>query len=165
MTDQEIIDALRYLGIDNASYRVVALLPLVQVAWADGTIQRAERSFILATAQNNGMLVGDGARILKNWLTFAPTDDYVSQGRECLVALARRSNSSLGDAVMADTLGNILDLCETVARSAGGVFGLMWSVDARERTAIQEIAVALEVEVDESLGWDELTAEVHKDEA
>ena len=164
MTDQEIIDALRYLGIDNASYRVVALLPLVQVAWADGTIQRAERSFILATAQNNGMLVGDGARILKNWLTFAPTDDYVARGRECLIALASRTDSPLGQAVTADTLGNILELCETVARSAGGLFGMIWSVDARERSAIQEIALALEVAVDDAFGWDELTGEVNKDE-
>lgn len=143
MTDQELIDELRHLGIDRQSHKVVALLPLVQVAWADGTVQRAEAELIRSLATEHGMEEGDGARILETWLTEAPTRDFVNRGRRCLVELARRDGADLGEELQPETLEQVVELCEQVARAAGGLFGILWTVDERERAAIEQIARAL----------------------
>jgi hypothetical protein len=46
--------ALDELGVDRDNFRVLALLPLVYVAWADGKVQSAERSLIHRLAKLNG---------------------------------------------------------------------------------------------------------------
>ena len=38
MNDSNPLHLMRALGIDKDSYRVLALLPLAYVAWADGTV-------------------------------------------------------------------------------------------------------------------------------
>ena len=143
MNDEELIAELQHLGIDRDSHRVIALLPLVQVAWADGTVQRAEADLIRSLAEEHGMDAGDGARILEQWLVEAPTVDVVDRGRACLVALAARDGAKLGAAVGPETLEQVVELCEQVARAAGGLFGILWTVDDRERAAIEQIARAL----------------------
>ena len=156
MNDEQLIGELRFLGVDKDSHRVVALLPLVQVAWADGTVQKAESDLIQQIASRNGMLHGDGGRILQSWLTHAPTDDYLRRGRRCLVTLASRSDSGLGADFERGMLDDIVGFCERVASAAGGLFGILWSVDARERAAIEEIASALALASDSASGWSEL---------
>lgn len=159
MNDEQLIGELRFLGVDSASHRVVALLPLVQVAWADGTVQQAEFDLIQGIAAKNGMLHSDGARILKSWLTHAPTDDYVRRGRRCLLTLAQRSGNGIGEGIEADMLQDIVGFCERVASAAGGLFGVLWSVDARERAAIEEIAVALDLQSGNARDWSHVLEE------
>lgn len=143
MTDAELVAELRLLGIDRHSHRVVALLPLVQVAWADGMVQPREHDLILDRAEALGMLTGDGERIVRRWLELAPTQEYVLRGRACLIELARRQGSELGADLDAAALEQVVVLCEQVAAAAGGLFGVLWTVDARERAVITEIARAL----------------------
>ena len=143
MTDEELIGELRFMGIDQASYKVVALLPLVRVAWADGEVQPAERSLIESLAKEHGLVAGDGARILRGWLQNAPTEDYVRRGHNCLKALAERSGGTFGDTTKLAEVDEVVALCHQVARAAGGLFGILWAFDDRERAAIEEIARAL----------------------
>ena len=44
--DEELTAALTRLGLDATNWRAVSLLPLVEVAWADGRIQVAERKLL-----------------------------------------------------------------------------------------------------------------------
>jgi hypothetical protein len=160
MTNERLIGELQSMGIDNESYRVIALLPLVQVAWADGTVQSSERDLILQTASSRQLLAGDGAAILESWLTHPPSETYLARGQTLLVELACQP-AGVGEAFSLQTLDDILELCEGVARAAGGLFGLAWTVDERERTALREIAAQLDVAmVDTSASWDALSDEL-----
>lgn len=145
MTDDELIAELNELGIDRTSYRVAALLPLIQVAWADGEIQDKERSSILEIAEGNGMLRGAGGDVVRGWLQERPTDQALARGRRVLVALVHR-HRGIGEELSPDTLDAILGRCEDVARAAGGLFDVAFTVDARERAAIKEIAGAMSAE-------------------
>ena len=49
-------DWLKELRVPREAYRVVSMLPLVYVAWADGKIQKGERDVILRIAREQGML-------------------------------------------------------------------------------------------------------------
>ena len=44
------------------------------------------------------------------------------------------------------TLDDLIHMCEVIAESAGGLFGLAFTVHPREREAVREIAEALDIE-------------------
>ena len=55
MTDEELdaesVRELASLGLDKRNYKAVCLLPLVEIAWADGVVQPGERTAILKAAR------------------------------------------------------------------------------------------------------------------
>lgn len=142
MDEQEILAAMAELGIEPEMWRLVLMLPLVQVAWADDAVQDAERARILAIAQHAGLVDGQAARMLEGWLTIRPLPEDLALGRRILVALAHRQRG-LGAEMDAGELDRVLALCLDVARSAGGLFGAMFSVSRAERAAIAEISAGL----------------------
>ncbi len=144
MEDAKLIEELNYLGIDQESHRVIALLPLIQVGWADGRIQPAEREIIMEVAHQRGLVTGDGARVLEGWLEHPPTHAYQERGRAVLFQLARRGGG-LGQDLRLETIEEMLDLCQKVARAAGGLFGLIGRVEPSEKEVLAQIAQALDV--------------------
>ncbi|MBW1881188.1 MAG: TerB family tellurite resistance protein, partial [Deltaproteobacteria bacterium] len=140
MEDAELHKALVHLGIDEHSHRVLALLPLVQVAWADGTVQEEERALISTLAIERYHLREEGCRVLENWLRYPPSKDYLARGRQALLALTSRTRGSFD----LNTLDDVVVLSEHVAMAAGGFFGLL-KVDGSEREVLAEIASALSV--------------------
>lgn len=141
MTDEELGKALTSLGMDEASYRALPLLPLIQVAWADGELQEGERELILRLAEERYALSEEGRRVLRNWLHHPPTRDYVRRGQRVLMALCDRAG---GRNVSRDTLADTVTFALDVAKAAGGWFGF-GAVAPPEAVAIEEIAQALHI--------------------
>jgi membrane protein len=101
MGDPALGAALEQLGVDEGDARVVALLPLVQVAWADGDLDDVERETILRIASHQRLGRG-GARALRQWLTTPPPAETYARGREVIDALAQRA-PALEDSPPANT--------------------------------------------------------------
>lgn len=141
MTDGELVDELKILGMDASSYRALPLLPLVQVAWADGSVQEAEERLILELARDRYQLGEEGERVLRNWLRYPPSALYARRGQAILVALCGRAGF---DALSRDSLVDVLALSHEVARAAGGFFGF-GAIEASEANAIDEIAQVLQI--------------------
>ena len=142
MNETEILNGLHHLGIGASNHRLVLLLPLVQVAWADDTIQLAERERILEVARQAGLLDDEGFAVLEGWLTTRPSAADLSLGREILVALAHRQ-VGLGSDVTPRDLQDVRDLSVEVAKSAGGLFGIAFSVSPEERAALAQLEASL----------------------
>lgn len=149
MTDAELLEELGALGIDAASWRAVVLLPLVQVAWADGAVQEREKRLIREVAQAWG-LSGPAGATLDAWLDQRPSDDLLAKGRQVLVQLANR-HRGLGADLPENLLETVQAFCLGVARSAGGLFDTLFTVDASERAALDEITTALSSSTEEFL--------------
>src|SRR5882762_7778910 len=76
MTDDAVLDKLVALGLKTNTIAALSLVPLIQVAWADGTIQDNERTAILQGAHGKGLEQGtDGYELLQSWLKRQPSDD------------------------------------------------------------------------------------------
>ena len=58
MTDDAVLDKLVHLGMTANTIAALSLVPLIQVAWADGTIQDNERTAILQGAHGKGLEKG-----------------------------------------------------------------------------------------------------------
>jgi tellurite resistance protein len=135
---------LAELKIPREAYRVVSLLPLVYVAWADGKIQNAERDLILRIARERGLLEHGGDAALQRWLAVRPTDAQLKADLAVLNELAR-SDRSRNREYGADDEQLLLAWCQDVADAAGGMLGLTPARSDAERAALKTIANALDV--------------------
>jgi len=146
----DIPATLEKLGIDREDHKVLALLPLVHIAWADGKLQGAERDLIVKTAREMGWLAGKGEDVLERWLTAPPFDEEVELGMALLDHLAK-SSGEVADHYDSDDLHHLLLLCEDVGRAAGNLFGLRDGRSADELKALEQVATALNVK--SAKGW------------
>jgi hypothetical protein len=142
MRDEAIIEALHSLGIDRASYKVIALLPLVEMAWADGKVQEEERRLILRIASDHGRLGGEGLRVLENWLAFEPSPETKKRGSAIVAALLQR-REGFGHTLMGGHDQDVLEMVESVAKAAGKLFGIVSVMTPAERKALSDIGRAL----------------------
>jgi tellurite resistance protein len=129
-----LAERIKALGFSGATARVFDLLPLVHVAWADGTVQKGERAAILRVLEMRGVGAGsEGFQLMESLLEERPSDEYMSESLAVLKELVGQSGRG------ADVVG----LCEQVASAAGGFLGLGGKVSGEERALIDEIASQL----------------------
>ena len=78
MTDDAVLDKLVELGLKPNTIAALSLVPLIEVAWADGEIQDNERTAILQGAHGKGLEEGtDGYELLQTWLKGKPPAEPV----------------------------------------------------------------------------------------
>jgi hypothetical protein len=138
------IDAwLAELKIPRENYRLVMLLPMVYVAWADGRIQSSERRLILQIASDRRLLENGGRETLDQWLSVAPSTARLRTDLAILNELCS-SHSKTDDDFDADCSQLLVAYCQDVADAAGGMLGLKPARHESELVALKMIATALD---------------------
>jgi uncharacterized tellurite resistance protein B-like protein len=134
--DLELAERIKALGFSGDSARLFDLLPLVHVAWADGSVHKSERATILRVLEMRGVQPGSEAfTLLESLLEERPCEEYMSQSLAVLKELLAQGDGERGM--------QLVDLCEQVAASAGGFLGLGDKVSGDERALIDSIASQL----------------------
>jgi hypothetical protein len=140
MTDDAVLDRLVSLGLRANTIAALSLVPLIQVAWADGTIQDNERTAILAGAHGKGLEEGtDGYELLQTWLKRQPGDDLFTAWEAYIKALAAQLNDEQNRLLK----NQIVGFAKMVAASAGGILGF-GKVSASEETVLTRIEAAFD---------------------
>lgn len=156
MTDDTLISSLHSLGLDEDNVHAIVLLPLFEVAWADGRLHEPERRAILEFARKRGILETEAALPLETWLRYRPSDRYMARGREVLTELAARGHQA---GITPETLTEVVSFCEVVAIAASGLLGrALKSIDAEEKKALAEIAGALSIK--RQARWEDVAADL-----
>jgi hypothetical protein len=138
MSDDAVLDKLVALGLKGNTIAALSLVPLISVAWADGTIQDNERTAILQGAHGKGLEQGtDGYELLQTWLAKRPSDDLFVAWEAYIKALA----SQLNDEQNRLLKNQILGFAKMVATSAGGILGF-GKVSGSEEKVLQRIEAA-----------------------
>ena len=120
MTDDAVLDKLVELGLRSNTIAALSLVPLISVAWADGTIQDNERTAILQGAHGKGLETGtDGYQLLQGWLSKKPSDDLFSAWESYIRALTSQLNEEQNRLLK----NQILGFAKMVAAAAGGILG------------------------------------------
>jgi hypothetical protein len=137
--DEDLIDQLDLLGITGETLAALSLVPLIAVAWADGTLDVKERQAVLAAAEQKGMQKEHaGYQLLDRWLSRKPDakllDLWKSYVSEILPKLSEPARSALKD----DLLGR----ARAVAEAAGGLLGLGKKVSKSEQAALSDLEEA-----------------------
>jgi hypothetical protein len=131
---------LQEMGFDRNTVVLIFLVPLLEVAWSDGSVSDDEREGVLRAARAQGVGEGTAAHEkLMSWLATRP--DPVLFQRALLVVrdiLRFQTQANRGD-----TASRLVAACEAVAEASGGFLGL-GKVSSEERGALRRIAAAIE---------------------
>jgi tellurite resistance protein len=126
-------DRIRGLGFGGDAARAFDLLPLVLVAWADGSVQPDERATILDVLRLRGLAGGDAYAVMEALLEERPAEVYLDTALTLLRdLLAEREVDA----------SSIVDLCIDVAAAAAAYVGAD-PISDEEREAIAKVAAVL----------------------
>jgi hypothetical protein len=140
LSDPELVKELADLGFTTDTVRLLPLVPLLQVAWAEGGVSDAERKLILQLARTRGILDGSAAdRELASWLTTRPSDALFARAMRLVSAMLSTSSAREGAGLSPD---DVVAYCEDIASASGGLFGIN-RVSAEERSLLNTIAAQL----------------------
>ena len=129
------------MGIRADTLAALTLIPLVEIAWADGRLEATERRAVLAGAEASG-LAPDTASfgLLEGWLDRRPEPELLATWRDYIEAVSRElsieSRQRLRD--------HIMGRARAVAESAGGFMGVA-SISRPEEQMLQELERAFEI--------------------
>jgi hypothetical protein len=139
LTDPALLGELEQLGFTPATVSLLPLVPLVEMAWAEGGVSPAERKLIVDLARSRGIAAGsDADRQLTEWLDRQPPAHVFARATRLIQAMLTSGTPS-GRDLSADDL---IRYCENIASASGGVFGL-GRISAEERAILTKVAAAL----------------------
>jgi tellurite resistance protein len=139
ITDDTVLETLAAQDIGSETLAALALVPLVAVAWADGTIDDKERGTVFARAVELGVAPGDVSHSLfERWLTERPPQALVTAWKTYVRVFAAR----LAPDDMRAFKAEVLNRARHVAEAAGGFLGLGSKVSPPEQKVLDELAAA-----------------------
>ena len=141
LEDPALLQELLDLGFTPETAVLLPLVPVIQMAWAEGGITEAERELILRLARSRGVGVGSAAdQQLMEWMTTHPSDAVFSRTRRLIRAIldAGSAGGHTGDL----TADDLVKHCEEIASASGGILGI-GRISAEERALLASIAADL----------------------
>lgn len=138
-TTEDVAEEAMELGFDAETARVLPLVPLIQVAWADGKVTRAQTEKVKKKARKFGVEPETPAdEFLQLLLDEQPTDVFFSRVNTVI-------RSVVDDDPGGDIKSNVLNWSKAVAEASGGFFGLTNPISKNERGVLDEFADLFEV--------------------
>jgi len=142
-TDQSILQTLQELGYTRDTVTLLPLVPLVQVAWADGELSLRESERIRELAHIRGLGKGTPAfDLLETWLCHRPSDEFFLR----TLRVIRNLLSVLRPEELRAVKQDLISCCTYIAQGSGAILGLGHEIGSAERKLLEDIAMALEQE-------------------
>ncbi len=139
--DTEILSDLQALGYTSDTVALLHMVPLIQVAWADGNVAERERDLILELAGARGLEEGSPAyQQLTDWLTQRPSEEFFQDTLRIVAKLFE----ALTPEQQAASKRDLVSYSADIASISGGILGLGRKVSREEREVIERIAAELE---------------------
>jgi hypothetical protein len=137
--DSAVLHKLNSLGITSDTFLALGLVPLVAIAWADGTLDARERRAIIASLDAAGIGAASPAgQLVQSWLSSPPPasmlEVWSSYASALAPALSPTERNNLRDSV--------LGRARAVAEAAGGFLGFGNRVSKAEEELLQKLARA-----------------------
>ena len=155
MKRDKLRKSLEHLGIPVDDYRVLKLLPLIYVAWADGKMENVKLDRIHYFASHEYDLSAAGTKVLDVWLTKRPSHTYVEEGLHDILQLAQAADDIEVDF---SELPALLSYAEGIARSTALALDRPEAITPAADRALEEIARELHIDHGES--WGQLLSEL-----
>jgi hypothetical protein len=138
LQDPELLQSLLDLGFTPDTVSLLPLVPVVQMAWAEGGVTKHEFEQVLQLARTRGIADGSPAhQQLVAWLDTRPAP-AVFAGATRLI----RAMLDVGGGASEITADELVAYCERIAGASGGMFGF-GRVSPDERTLLSQMAADL----------------------
>ena len=138
ITEERVLKNLVQAGVRAETMTAVTLIPLVEVAWCDGSVSPEERDAVLNAASRAGIHPDSAPYgLLREWLKNKPDSHIIEAWRDYVSEMAQLMPAEN----LAEMKRNMIDRCTRVAEAAGGFLGLN-TISKHERAKIDELAQA-----------------------
>jgi hypothetical protein len=139
IADEELLDQLQQLDIGAETLAALSLVPLVAVAWADGSIDAKERDAVLSAAKEKGIGPEHPAHpLLQRWLEQPPDPALLTTWKEYVAVLSETLSEPAHETLKQDLLGR----ARSVAEAAGGLLGFGNCVSKSEQAVLDDLEQA-----------------------
>lgn len=146
--NSRILDALERLGYNQNTIELLYFVPLVHVAWIDGSVSKAERNRIVVMATLQGLRENAPAfQQLTEWLDHRPPDAFFEGTLHILRALL----DELPEAQRGSRRDSLLRSMREVAFASCGILGWRHQMCITKRSLIRKTAKLL-------ASWDQAAA-------
>jgi hypothetical protein len=136
ISDPALLQDLEELGFTTETVALLPLVPLLQMAWAEGGVSGAERALIVKLARSRGVVDGSAAdRQLTAWLETRPDDAVFARAGRLIRAVL--DTGAAGAAGL--TADDVVQQAERIAAASGGFLGL-GRISPEEKALLARIA-------------------------
>ncbi len=140
ITDDNLLDRLIELDIESETLAALSLIPLVEIAWADGSLDPRERDAVLQAAASQGIEEGTPAhQLLDSWLERIPNRAILAAWKayigELIADMSQEERAKLRD--------ELLQRARRIAKSAGGFLGFN-KISDREESILYDLESVFE---------------------
>jgi hypothetical protein len=133
-----ILDRLVELGIHPETLVALSIVPLAEVAWADGAIDAKEVQAILDRAAKAGVTPGSASHdLLKSWLERRPEPRLLT----AWIQMVQGINENLTPEQVEALRAGLVERVRAVASASGGVLGV-GKVSSAESEMIRKLESA-----------------------
>jgi hypothetical protein len=140
IADEEILAALQELGYTRETVGLLHLVPLVQIAWASGSVTPQERKLVLQLSEWRGVQKDSPAwEQLADWLDVRPSDDFFLK----TLRIIRHILDSQTAKEQITSRMDLISFCLRIATASGGFLGIGSKVSEGEQAALDQIAEEL----------------------
>jgi tellurite resistance protein len=134
--DEQVLKRLVELDIHPEVVAALAVVPLVEVAWADGDVDAQERAAILKIVEQSGVAPGGiEYQLIDEWLTHRPEPRLLEAWKHYVEGLCGSLNPEERGAFKQAFLANT----RQVAEASGGFFGLSSKVSKSEAQVLAQL--------------------------
>lgn len=139
ISNPAVLDKLRDLAIGPETATALSIVPLVEVAWADGELDAKERDAVLGAARESGFAPGSVEHsLLEAWLKRKPAAGLLTAWAHTVEAMV----ATLAAPEVERLKAGLLDRARAVASASGGVLGLGSKVSKSEQAMLDKLATA-----------------------
>ena len=140
IADEEILATLREMGYTRETVGLLHLVPLVQVAWASGSVTPRERELVLRLSEWRGVRKDSPAwEQLNTWLDDRPSDDFFLKTLRIIRCLL--DFQTVKEQVTGRT--DLISFCIRIANASGGFLGVGSKISEGEQVALDQIVEEL----------------------
>jgi len=139
ITDEAVLDRLAALDLGSDTLTALSLVPLVMVAWADGSLDDKERQAVLSAAAEAGLdRQGAAHQLFDRWLREPPPRELLAAWTDYTRAISATLDAAARAALRSELLGR----ARRVAEAAGGFLGVGRKVSASEEAVLTRLESA-----------------------
>jgi hypothetical protein len=138
LRDPELLTQLQELGLTPDTVILLPLVPILQVAWAEGGVSDNERRIVVKLARARGIDEGSAAdRQLTEWLDRRPPEHVFANATRLIRAMLDVPGQSTL------TADDLVKQAESIAAASGGMLGIIGRVSAEERDILNRLSAEL----------------------
>jgi hypothetical protein len=142
LSDPDLLKDLQELGFTPDTVSVLPLVPIIQMAWAEGGITSAERQLLVTLARQREIAAGSPAdTLLSEWMASKPSEAVFARATRLIRAMLDAGGPD-SEAAGHWTADEVIQYSESIAAASGGIFGL-GKISADEREVLANIAETL----------------------